>query len=73
MNLELQFKIKNNPNYVKYLHEHSWWYKNLNRNINTFSQFEERVKEDYKLRSSDKFERVINTIDMLQTIISTFK
>ena len=35
--------------------------------------FEEKMKEDYKLRPSDKFERVINTIDMLQTVLSTLK
>ena len=73
MNLELQFKIKNNPNYLRYLHEHSDWYKQLNRNPKVFPLFEEKVKEDYKLRPSDKFERIINTIDMFQTIISTLK
>lgn len=65
--------IKNNPNYLKYLHEHSEWYKILNRNPNAFSSFEEKMKEDYKLRPTDRFERVINTIDMLQTVLSTLK
>lgn len=73
MILKLQFMIKNNPNYVKYLHEHSEWYKILNRNPNAFSLFEEKMKEDYKLRPSDKFERIISTIDMLQTVLSTLK
>lgn len=73
MVLELQFKIKNNPNYLRYLHEHSNWYKELNRNPNAFPAFEERVKEEYRLRPSDKLEQMINTIDMLQTVISTLK
>ena len=43
MTLDLQFKIKNNPNYVRYLREHSEWYKELNRNPNIFPLFEEQV------------------------------
>lgn len=73
MNLELQFKIKNNPNYQRYLREHSYWYKELNRNPSSFSLFEEKMKEDYQLRPSDRFSRVIDTIDMLQTVLSTLK
>lgn len=73
MTLELQFKIKNNPNYLRYLREHSQWYKELNRNPNIFPLFEEKVKEEYKLRPSDRFEKVIDTIGMLQTVLSTLK
>ena len=32
MTLDIQFKIKNDPNYIRYLHENSYWYKFLNRN-----------------------------------------
>ena len=73
MTLELQFKIKNNPNYKRYLREHSYWYKQLNRNPSSFSLFEEKMKEDYRLRPSDRFSKVIDTIDMLQTVLSTLK
>lgn len=73
MTLELQFKIKNNPNYQRYLREHSYWYKELNRNPSSFSLFEEKMKEDYQLRPSDRFSKVIDTIDMLQTVLSTLK
>ena len=40
MTLELQFKIKNNPYYLKYLRENSIWYKKLNREPETFKIFE---------------------------------
>lgn len=73
MTLDLQFKIKNNPNYLRYLREHSEWYKDLNRNPNIFPLFEEKVKEEYKLRPRDRFERVIGAIDMLQTVLSSLK
>lgn len=73
MTLELQFKIKSNPNYVKYLRENSFWYKELNRNPDSFRLFEEKMKEDYHLRPSDRVSKVIDTIDMLQTVLSTLK
>lgn len=73
MTLDIQFKIKNNPNYLKYLHENSYWYKALNRNPNVFPTFEEEVKTAYKLRASDKLEKTIETIELLQNLFSTFK
>lgn len=73
MNLELQFKIKNNPNYKRFLRENSSWYKELNRNPASFSLFEEKMKEVYQLRPTDKFSKIVDTIDMLQTVLSTLK
>ena len=71
MNLELQFKLKSNPLFTKYLHEHSYWYKTLNRNPNKFNDFVEEMKINYKLRPSDKIDRALSTFEMLSTIIST--
>lgn len=73
MTLDIQFKIKNDPNYIRYLHENSYWYKFLNRNPSSFKKFEEEVKTAYKLRASDKFEKTIETIELLQNLFSTFK
>lgn len=73
MILDIQFKIKNNPNYQRYIREHSYWYKILNRNPKMFSKFEEQVKEEYKLRTSDKITKALSTIEMFQNIISSFK
>lgn len=73
MTLETQFKIKNNPNYIRYLHENSNWYKLLNRNPKLFSTFEEEVKTTYKLRASDKFEKAIQTMELIQNLFSTLQ
>lgn len=73
MNLDIQFKIKNNPNYQKYIRENSNWYKVLNRNPEMFKMFEEQVKVDYKLRPEDRINRVLQTMEMLQAITSTLK
>lgn len=73
MAIELQLKIKNNPNYTKYLREHSYWYKNLNRNPASFKKFEEEVKDFYQLRPSDKISHALETLEMMQTLMSSFK
>jgi len=73
MTLDLQFKLKNNPNYIKYLREHSYWYKYLNREPLSFKAFENEVREYYKLRPTDKIERILNGIEMIEAIVSTLK
>ena len=73
MVLDLQFKIKNNPNYQRYLREHSYWYKTLNRDPSTFRVFEEEVKDAYQLRTSDKISKALDTLEMVSAMMSTLK
>ena len=73
MVLDLQFKIKNNPNYQRYLREHSYWYKTLNRDPSTFRVFEEEVKDAYQLRTSDKISKALDTLEMVSALVSTLK
>ena len=73
MTLETQFKIKSNPNYIRYLRENSYWYKYLNRDPNTFAQFEEEAKEHFGLRPQDKVNRMLDTIEMISTLVSGLK
>ena len=44
MSLELQFKIKENESYLRYLRQHDHWYKILNRAPWEFKRFEEERK-----------------------------
>ena len=71
MTLDTQFKLKSNPLYIKYLHEHSNWYKILNRDPDMFKDFVEEMKINYKLRPSDRFNQALSTFEMLTTILST--
>lgn len=73
MTLDVQFKIKSNPLYVKYLHENSHWYKILNRDPNTFNDFVNEVKINYKLRPSDRINKALSTFEMLSAIMSSLK
>lgn len=73
MALELQFKIKNNPNYLKYLRENSYWYKLLNRDMNLFPKFEAEVKEQYGLRPADRITKALETFEMVQNLLASLK
>ena len=73
MSLEIQFKLKNNPQYIQYLREHSIWYKHLNRDPNTFKAFEEEVKDFYGLRPTDRISRALDTIELVQNVLATLK
>lgn len=73
MSLQVQFAIKNNPYYVSYLRENSYWYKILNRNPKAFKEFEEEAKTYYHLRPSDRVEKAINTINIVTNLISNLK
>ena len=73
MTLDIQFKLKNNPNYIKFIREHSEWYKILSRNPQMFKNFEEEVKTAYKLRSTDKIARTLDTIELVQNLLTALK
>lgn len=73
MTLEIQFKIRNNPNYQKYIRENSYWYKILNRMPEMFDKFEEEVKHNYRLKFTDRIGETLKTIEMIQNVLSTIK
>ena len=73
MTLDIQFKIRSNPNYVKFVREHSEWYKILSRHPEMFKNFEEEVKTVYKLRSTDKIAKTLDTIELVQNLLTAFK
>ena len=73
MNIELQFKLRSNPLFFKYLHENSYWYKILNRHPDKFNDFIEELKSNYHLRPTDKLKKAVDTVDMLSSVLSAFK
>ena len=73
MTLETQFKIKNDKYYQRFIREYSSWYKILNRYPENFKFFEDKVREVYKLRPTDRISKAIDTFDMIQTVLSSLK
>lgn len=72
MTLDLQYKIKSNENYIRYLRENSRWYKYLNRNSLLFNEFEKEMKIKYKMTPKDKLDRFSKNIDKISQIIDIF-
>ena len=73
MTLDLQYKIKENEYYLRHLRQNSNWYKLLNRNPANFKVFEEEVRTVYKLTKADKISRTLDTIEMLEKVLSTLR
>ena len=73
MTIDTQFKLKSNPLFIKYIHTNSYWYKILNRNPDKFDEFIEEVKEKYHLRPTDRIKKALDTMEMLGSILSSFK
>ncbi len=73
MSLDIQFKIKENENYLRYLRSHDYWYKILNRTPWEFRRFEEEVKQTYHLSKVDRLEKAMDTFEMLEKILVSFK
>ena len=49
MNLNLQYRINQDPKLKQFLRENSYWYKYLNRNEVYYKDFIEDMKDKYKL------------------------
>lgn len=72
MNLDIQYKIKSNPNYIRFLRENSNWYKYLNRSYVYFNDFEKEMKIKYKMTPKDKLDRFSKNMDKVSQIIDIF-
>ena len=73
MKIDLQYKINSDYNYIKFLRENSYWYKYLNRDPIYFKDFVIDMKDKYGLNFSDKFNKMLDNINMLQMFIDVMK
>lgn len=70
MNYETKLKLDRDPKYLNFLRENSNWYKILNREPNKYDEFVLEMKKKYKLRKIDKFDNIVDTVDIMSKIIS---
>lgn len=73
MSYDIQYRINNDINLKKFLRENSYWYKELNRNSYSFRYFVEDMKVKYKLTPSDKINKTIDNISMIQSFLDMLK
>ena len=73
MDLNTQVKIFNNPLLHQYLRENAYWYKILNRNSSMINEMIKKMKDDYKLNTSDKIERLGERLSMVESILKVLE
>lgn len=73
MTIDTQFKINSNFNYQRFIRENPIWYKILNRNPMEFNNFTREVKDSYKLNPSDKINKMIDNLNMIQNFLDVLK
>lgn len=59
--------------YQKFLRENSIWYKYLNRNPLSFNDFISDMKDKYELKPSDRLNKVLNNISLIQNFLDVLK
>ena len=62
-----------NPKMYEYLKQNSIWYKALNRDASLYKEFENKMKELYHERATDKISDVIDNIDLIESVIMSLK
>jgi hypothetical protein len=63
-------KLKEDEKFLKFLRENSNWYKELNRNPLNVDIFIKKMKEKYKLRTIDRIDSVVDSVDLITKIIN---
>ena len=70
MKIDVKRKLDENVKYKELLRLNSYWYKYLNRNPDNYDEFVKDIKEKYKLRTIDKIDGFVDTLDLITKIIS---
>lgn len=65
----IKLRIDQNPMLKKYLREHSYWYKYLDRNPASIKEMEKEMKESYQLRAEDKLRKLGTQLEMISTFL----
>lgn len=73
MQLDLQYRIKQDEKQIMFLRENSYWYKYLNRNSSYYKEFINDMKDKYKLKPTDKINKMMDNINMVRTFLDVLK
>lgn len=73
MTTEIQLKINSDPRLITFIRQYPYWYKRLNRNPLLFKEFENDMKDKYKISTSDKLNKTLENISMIQAFLNVLK
>ncbi len=63
-------KLRNNKKFLNYLRQNSNYYRELNRDPKEYDKFVKFIKEKYKLRTIDKVDNFVDSVDLITKIIN---
>ncbi len=73
MEFLLQQKLEEDKKMATFLKLNSYWYKDLNRNSDSYKNFVTAMKDKYHLKVTDKLSDAIDNIDIISGILDTLK
>ena len=73
MRPEIQIKINNDPKQKEFLHQNSYWYKELNRSALNYKEFYSSFKANKRNEKVAKANSFLETIDTVNTILKILK
>ena len=73
MVLDLQFRIKNDEKLKQFLRENSYYYKYLNRSPSYLKNVIEDMKDKYGLKPSDKINKMIDNISLMNSFLEALR
>lgn len=73
MVVELQLKINSDSKLKQFIRQYPNWYKILNRNPLAYKDFVKDMKDKYKLTTSDRLNKTLNSISMLQNLLEVLR
>ena len=73
MVLYLQFRIKNDERLKQFLRENSYYYKYLNRSPSYLKDVIEDMKDKYELKPSDRINKMIDNISLMNSFLKALR
>lgn len=73
MKLSILMRINQDNRQKMFLRENSYWYKYLNRDSAYYKQFLDDMKDKYKLKPTDKLNKIMDNIEMIRTFLDVLK
>lgn len=73
MKLSILMRINQDNRQKMFLRENSYWYKYLNRDSAYYKQFLDDMKDKYKLKPTDKLNKIMDNIEMVRTFLDVLK
>lgn len=73
MKLDVMLRINQDIRQKNFLRENSYWYKYLNRDSTYYRDFLDDMKDKYKLKPTDKLNKIMDDIEMVRTFLDVLK